>query len=104
MMERQSFEKFLTSVRQLNQNLTTIIGGAQATEMAAFDQAVDQFDGAVMVQLHALSQNADGRFKIGGELARGAPELVLLRAHTGPAGGRLTQAHNTPKAGSGMRR
>ena len=87
MVQRECLEKFFAVVSQLDENLPAIVGRAQAAKQASVDQTIDQFHGAVMLQLHPFRQNSDGRFKILRKTANREQELMLLRFDAGLARG-----------------
>src|SRR5258706_15819147 len=60
-MPRQPAERLLAVVGQFDQNLALVVGGAQPDQEAAFDEAIDQADDTMMLQLHALSENSNRR-------------------------------------------
>ena len=66
-------------MREFDEHLAPVIGGAQSAEKSPIDQSIDQFDGAVVLELHALGKHADGRTKLVGEAAYCQKQLMLLR-------------------------
>lgn len=60
--------------------------------------AVDQFDGAVVVQQQAIREVADGHRLIVGEAAQGQEELVLLRLKSGLARRLLAEMEEAAEA------
>jgi len=62
----ETIQKIFALSRQLHQYLAAIIGGAQAADETAFDQPIDQFNSAVVLELHALGQDSNRRLELGG--------------------------------------
>jgi len=83
MVERKCFEKFFSVAGELDEDLSSVIGGAQAGKKTSVDQPIDQLNSAVMLQLHSLRQNTDGRLKAVGEPSHRQKQLVLLRLDAG---------------------
>lgn len=79
MMEGKRFQKLFAVAGQLDQNLTPIVRRAQTAEKAAFNQTIDELNGAVMLQLHPFGQHADVWFQVFWKTADREQKLVLLR-------------------------
>jgi uncharacterized protein involved in response to NO len=73
----QAFQQLFPRSRQVNADCTAIVRGAAAVDEAVLLEAVDQLDGAVMLEHEPLCNLADrGRFVA--EAADSEQELVLL--------------------------
>src|SRR6185295_18327371 len=66
MIQSEATESVFALARKLDQNLALVGGGPEANQQAALDEAIDEADDAVVLQLHALGQRADrGPLSIG---------------------------------------
>lgn len=85
-MERKFLEKLFAVVGELDEDLPAIIGCSQTGKKASVNEAIDQLNGGVMLELHALRQNTDGWLKALRETSYRQEELVLLRLDAGFSG------------------
>lgn len=86
-MNGQLVEELFAVTGQLDQYATPVIRGAKSTEKTSLDETVDQLDRAVVLELHPLRENSDGRFEVFGQASYGQQELMLLRFDAGFSGG-----------------
>ncbi len=70
---------------------------ARPGHQPALFATVDQFDHAVMVQLHPLRQRADGWDQLPGQAFDGQQELILLGVQAGISGLGLHVAQEPPQ-------
>jgi hypothetical protein len=84
-VERKCFEKFFAVAGELDEDSSAVIGSAQAGKETSVDKPIDQLDSAVMLQLHSLRQNTDGRLKAVGKASHRQQQLVLLWLDAGGA-------------------
>jgi hypothetical protein len=83
MMERQFGENFFSFRGEREQDLAAVVSGAGATNKAARFQAVDEFDGAMVADLHAAGQFADARAYSGRHTFDGQHKLILAALEAG---------------------
>jgi hypothetical protein len=60
MVQGKTLQEPFAVTGELDQNLAPIIGCAQTAKQTSVDEAVDELDGAVMLQLHSFGQHTDG--------------------------------------------
>src|SRR5689334_7787670 len=78
-MARQPVERLLAVAGQFDQNLALVIGCAEPDQEAALDEAIDQADDTMMLQLHTLSEDPNRRLHAFGQAFDGEQQLLLLR-------------------------
>ncbi len=76
---RHALELSFAPGRKSHEYLPPIHPAPRTTYQSPFLEAIHQFDGAVMLDLQALCENADGRFLCGRNAFDGQQRLVLLR-------------------------
>jgi hypothetical protein len=72
---------------ELDEDLPAIIGCPQTGKEASVDQTIDQFNRAMMLELHSFRQNTNGRFEAAREPSHRQEELVLLWLDAGFSSG-----------------
>jgi hypothetical protein len=82
-VERKLLEKLFAIVGELDEDLPAIIGCPQTGKKATVNEAIDQLNGGVMLELHSLRQDTDGWLKALRETPYRQEELVLLRLDAG---------------------
>ncbi len=91
MMERKSAQEPLAFGQQFDQHLATVgISTVPGNQFRTF-QAVNQFDRAVMFQLHPLGDVANGWAQILRKPLDSEQQLMLLGFNAGVAGGHLAE-------------
>ena len=75
--------------------MAPIISGAQAAEKASFNEAINELDRAVVLELHSLSQNSDRWPGVIRQPSDGQQELILLRLDSCLAGGVFAKSQET---------
>ena len=83
MMQGEFAEDFLASGREGEEDFAAIVLGAGAMDKASGFEAIDQFDGAVVADLHAIGQFADAGAHTGGHPFHGEHELILAAFEAG---------------------
>jgi hypothetical protein len=83
MMQRQFAEHLLAFGREPKQNFAAVVLGAGAVDKSSRLQAVDQFHGAVVADLHAIGEFSDAWTDSGRHALDRQHELVLAALHAG---------------------
>ena len=90
-MEGELTQQTLAAWRDADQNDAAIVAPADAADEAARFKTVEQFDQAVVLELEALGEVADGGFAGRRSALDGEKQLVVLRLETGGACGLLAE-------------
>ena len=74
----QPAKKLLSAGCNSRVNLTTIGFSMLALDVAAIAQAIDQFNGRMVTELHSLRQHTNGRLNLRRKPLDGEQQLMLL--------------------------
>jgi len=95
MMRGEPAQAFLAVVSELYKDVAPVVGGSQANHKSSLDEAIDKSDGAMMLQLHSLGQNVDGRLHSWRQPFHRQQQLVLLRLYSCSLRGIFAKAHES---------
>lgn len=91
------FEDFFALGGEGEGDLPTVFVAAMALDEVFLNEAIDEADGAVMADLQAPGQGADGEWFLAAKAADGEQRLVLLRGDAGLLGGVLAETDELPQ-------
>lgn len=91
MRKRDLAKNFLPASGEPQQDLAPIFAAARSFQKAVGFQAINELDGAVVLDLQAFGEDADGGVVGSGQSFDGEERLILLRLNSGGAGGLLAQ-------------
>jgi hypothetical protein len=98
MGDRELPQQRLAPVREADEDFPPVLGIVLAPREAPLGETVDQLDGAVMLNLQALGQLADGRPVSFGQAFDSQQKLVLLRLDPVRLGGVAAELQEAPDA------
>ena len=96
MMKGQLGENALAFGSECEQDFAAVVLGAIAADISTGLETVDEFDGAVMANLHARGQFADNRADSGGHAFDRQHELVLAALEPRGLHGLLAKMEELP--------
>jgi hypothetical protein len=88
-------KNFLSATGEPQQDLAPIFAATRSFQKAVRFQSINELDGAVVLDLQALGENADGGIVGSGQSLDREERLILLRLNPGGAGGLLAQILKT---------
>lgn len=97
MRHRKFSQQLLTMAGEFNNNLPSILVGANAAHQFFQHQPVDQSHSTVMLQLQSLRQLSDGHPIAPGETFDGQQSLMLLRCEPGGMGRLFAEMNELPQ-------
>lgn len=96
MGQRQASKDSGTSAREVDEHAAAVGGCAGSRDVAVRFQAIDEFHGGVMLELHAQGELADGRVDSFGQTSNSQKKLMLLRLQAVFASLFLAEVEKTP--------
>jgi hypothetical protein len=88
-------QAFLAAASELYKDVAPVVGRSQANHKSSVDEAIDKSDGAVVLQLHSLGQDVDGRFHSCRQAFHCQQQLMLLRLYSCSLRGIFAKAHQS---------
>ena len=95
MMRGEPAQAFLAAASELYKNVAPVVRRSQSNHKSSLDEAIDESDGAMVLQLHSLGQNVDGRLHSCRQPFHRQQQLVLLRLYSCSLRGIFAKAHES---------